>query len=107
MELWVKTSATDDSFMSWGQDASMKKWIFRNDGSGYLRVEINGGSRSTSGAMNNNTWRHVATTYAGADFGGSNSISTGTKYPIPVQTHMRILVTTSMYASETIIPTVG
>jgi hypothetical protein len=49
--------------MSWGQDASKKKFIFRNNSSGMLKVEINGFSRdSTTTSMNNNVWRHIATT---------------------------------------------
>ena len=53
METWVKTSGTNDALMSWGQDAVNKKWIWRNQGSGNLRVELNGGGRESNSAMNN------------------------------------------------------
>ena len=63
METWVKTSGTDKALMSWGQDAVNQKWIWRNQGSGNLRVELNGGGRESNSAMNNNTWRHVAAVF--------------------------------------------
>ena len=53
METWVKTSGTNKALMSWGQDAVNKKWIWRNQGSGNLRVELNGGGRESNSAMNN------------------------------------------------------
>ena len=62
METWVKTTA-NQAFMSWGQDAVNKKWIWRNQGSGNLRVEVNGGGRESNSAMNNNTWRHLAAVF--------------------------------------------
>ncbi|MEE3061300.1 MAG: DUF2341 domain-containing protein, partial [Verrucomicrobiota bacterium] len=63
METWVKTTGANQAFMSWGQDAVNKKWIWRNQGSGNLRVEVNGGGRESNSAMNNNTWRHLAAVF--------------------------------------------
>ena len=34
METWIKTSASDDAIMSWGQDATREKWIWRLQGLG-------------------------------------------------------------------------
>ena len=62
-ETWVKTSSTGKALMSWGQDAVNAKWIWRNQGSGNLRVELNGGGRESNSAMNNNAWRHVAAVF--------------------------------------------
>ncbi len=62
-ETWVKTSSTGKALMSWGQDATYKKWIWRTQGSGNHRVEISSGGRESNSAMNNNAWRHVAAVF--------------------------------------------
>ena len=64
MQMWVKTAAVDDALMSWGEDATNKKWVLRTETGLRLRVEINGGGReSNSLALGNNTWTHVSATF--------------------------------------------
>ena len=64
METWIKTSAVSDAIMSWGQDATRKKWIWRlQDSAGGFRLEVSGGGRETDASFNNNVWRYVAVTY--------------------------------------------
>ena len=31
MQMWVKTAAVDDALMSWGENATNKKWVFRTE----------------------------------------------------------------------------
>jgi hypothetical protein len=62
-ETWIKTTGTDQAFMSWGQDSSPKKWTWRTQAAGNLRVEINGGGRESTAAVNNNAWRHIAAVF--------------------------------------------
>ena len=65
MQMWVKTASHADVLMSWGENATNKKWVLRTvDGGLRLRVEINGGGReSNSLALGNNTWTHVSATF--------------------------------------------
>ncbi|MCZ6678531.1 MAG: carboxypeptidase regulatory-like domain-containing protein [Candidatus Poribacteria bacterium] len=57
---WIRTTATNVAIVSWGQNSAGKKWTFRLDGSGRIRVEVNGGNTAGNTAVNDNTWRHVA-----------------------------------------------
>ena len=48
MQLWVKTAAVDDALMSWGENATNKKWVLRTETGLRLRVEVNGGGRESN-----------------------------------------------------------
>ena len=62
-EAWIKTTSTNKAFMSWGQDTNLKKWVWGTQGAGNFRVGVNGGSRESNVAVNNNAWRHVAAVF--------------------------------------------
>lgn len=66
IEAWIKTSAVDDDIVSWGRNSSGEKFIFKLDGSGKLRVEVNGGSIIGTAILNDDKWHHVAVTFNGA-----------------------------------------
>ena len=59
MVAWVKTSKASAAIMSWGEDTSGKKWIFRTD-NGKLRVEVNGGAIVGNTSVSDDQWHHVA-----------------------------------------------
>ena len=65
MQMWVKTATNKGVLMSWGQNSTNNKWVFRTTDSGLkLRTEINGGGReSNSLALGNNSWTHVSATF--------------------------------------------
>lgn len=66
VEAWIKTGVTGKDIVSWGTNSSGQKFIFRLDGSGKLRVEVNGGSIIGTTVLNDNKWHHVAMTFNGA-----------------------------------------
>jgi len=69
MSAWIKTSNnTNHDIMSWGANNNGEKWVFRvqdQNGAvnGNLRVEVNGGFRTGSTVLGDNTWRHVVATW--------------------------------------------
>ena len=65
MQIWIKTATNKGVLMSWGQNSTNNKWVFRTTDSGLrLRAEINGGGReSNSLSLGNNTWTHVSATF--------------------------------------------
>ena len=65
VEAWIKTSVTDKEIVSWGKDQAGKKWVFRVNGNGALRVEVNGGYTFGTTLLNDNKWHHVACTFQG------------------------------------------
>jgi hypothetical protein len=66
VEAWIKTGVAGNDIVSWGRNARGEKFTFRLDGSGQLRVEINGGSIVGTTVLNDNEWHHVAVTFSGA-----------------------------------------
>ena len=66
VEAWIKTGVAGNDIVSWGRNARGEKFTFRLDGSGKLRVEINGGSIVGTTVLNDNEWHHVAVTFSGA-----------------------------------------
>jgi len=60
---WIKTT-TFGEIMSWGQDTTSLKWIFRvqesNGTLGAIRIEISGGYVVGSIDVRDNEWHHVA-----------------------------------------------
>ncbi len=66
IEAWIKTGVTGKDIVSWGTNSSGQKFIFRLDGNGKLRVEVNGGSIIGTTVLNDNKWHHVAVTFNGA-----------------------------------------
>src|SRR6056300_745667 len=65
MQMWIKTATNKGVLMSWGQNSTNNKWVFRTTDSGLrLRAEIAGGGReSNSLSLGNNTWTHVSATF--------------------------------------------
>ena len=66
IEAWIKTGVAGNDLVSWGTNSSGQKFIFRLDGNGKLRVEVNGGSIIGTTVLNDNKWHHVAVTFNGA-----------------------------------------
>ena len=66
VEAWIKTGVTNKDIVSWGRNSSGEKFIFKLDGSGKLRVEVNGGSIVGTKVLNDNKWHHIAVTFNGA-----------------------------------------
>ncbi|NQT85550.1 LamG domain-containing protein [bacterium] len=66
---WIRTSGpADQDILSWGQDNSTRKWVFRLQGSngpidGNLRVEVNGGYQVGTTDLRDGRWHHVAATW--------------------------------------------
>ena len=67
VEAWIKTSIADKEIVSWGNNQGGKKWVFRLNGNGALRVEVNGGYTYGSTILHDNQWHHVACTFQGND----------------------------------------
>jgi hypothetical protein len=66
IEAWIKTSSAGNDIVSWGRNTSGEKFIVRLDGSGKLRVEVNGGSYVGTAILNDDEWHHIAVTFNGA-----------------------------------------
>ena len=62
IEAWIKTSVAGKEIVSWGTNSSGRKFTFRLDASGKLRVEVNGGSIIGTRVLNDDKWHHVAIT---------------------------------------------
>jgi hypothetical protein len=60
IEAWIKTGVTGKDIISWGSNNTAKKWIFRVNSTGGLRVEINGGYTIAATNLADNQWHHVA-----------------------------------------------
>ena len=65
VEAWIKTTVADKEIVSWGDNQGGEKWVFRINGGGQLRVEVNGGSIYGSTLLNDDIWHHVACTFQG------------------------------------------
>ncbi len=59
-DAWIKTSNVNQEICSWGKNSSGQKWVFRINGDGTIRVEVNGGSVYGKTAVNDNNWHHVS-----------------------------------------------
>jgi hypothetical protein len=58
---WIKTTAVGQgNILSWGADQAGQKWIFRAESSGVLSAAVYGGYVSTTAAINDGQWHHVA-----------------------------------------------
>lgn len=66
VEAWIKTSVSGKDIVSWGSNNSGRKFILRLDGTGRLRVEVNGGSYIGTKVLNDDKWHHVALTFNGS-----------------------------------------
>lgn len=63
MEAWIKSSSTQTvtgMIMSWGELANQQKWDMRITGTGFLRIEYQGGGVQGTTIINDDTWHHVA-----------------------------------------------
>ena len=60
IEAWIRTGVTGKDIISWGSNNTGKKWIFRVNSTGGLRVEINGGYTIGTTNLDDNQWHHVA-----------------------------------------------
>ena len=67
VEAWIKTEYGDKEIVSWGTNQGGKKWVFRLNGNGALRVEVNGGYAYGSTLLHDNQWHHVVCTFQGSD----------------------------------------
>ena len=65
VEAWIKTTTADKEIVSWGENIGGEKWVFRVNGDGTLRVEVNGGYIYGSTALTDGNWHHVACVFSG------------------------------------------
>ncbi len=66
-EAWIKTTTAGKEIVSWGQNATGKKWLLRLDGSGKFRVEVNNGFIVGTKVMNDGQWHHLAVSFGGGN----------------------------------------
>ena len=62
---WIKTDVanTNMTIMSWGENATGQKWRMRQDTTGGLRIEVNGGYHYGVTNIGDGNWHHVAVTF--------------------------------------------
>ena len=61
---WIRTTmAGNNNIMSWGQNVAGQKWRMRVDGTGGLRIEVNGGYHIGVTNVADGRWHHVAVTF--------------------------------------------
>jgi hypothetical protein len=60
VEAWIKTNIKGMDIVSWGSNNTGKKWIFKLNPTGNIRVEVNGGYSSGNTVLTDNQWHHVA-----------------------------------------------
>ena len=65
IEAWIKTTTADKEIVSWGKNNGGKKWVFRVNGGGQLRVEVYGGYTYGTTLLNDGKWHHVACVLTG------------------------------------------
>lgn len=65
VEVWIKTSVAGRELVSWGLNATGQKFSFRLEGSGFVRLEINGGFKVGTTVLNDNNWHHIAMVFNG------------------------------------------
>jgi hypothetical protein len=100
VEAWIKTTTAGKEIVSWGQNSSGKKWVFRLDGSGKLRTEVNSGFIVGTTALTDGNWHHVAVSFGGGNINtaklyvdgqletistsGSRIVNTGSSYNVRI-----------------------
>lgn len=65
IEAWIKTPTPNKNIAAWGLDQQGKRFTFRTDATGGLRVEINGGYVIGATNVCDNEWHHVAMVFNG------------------------------------------
>ncbi|MBN2312519.1 MAG: hypothetical protein JXM79_01230 [Sedimentisphaerales bacterium] len=62
---WIRTDVpnTNLTIMSWGENVVGEKWRVRQDVTGGLRVEVNGGYHYGVTSIGDDAWHHVAVTF--------------------------------------------
>lgn len=70
IETWIKTGTTNKNIAVWGSNTSGKRFTFRVDATGGLRVEINGGYIIGATNVTDDQWHHVAVVFSGSDLNG-------------------------------------
>lgn len=67
IETWIKTGVTNKNIAVWGSNSSGKRFTFRVDATGGLRVEISGGYVIGATNVADDNWHHVAVVFNGVD----------------------------------------
>lgn len=70
IDVWIKTDKVNGEICSWGKDAPGQKWVFRVNGDGTLRTEVNGGGINGTTVITDNKWHHVACVFSGTNIAG-------------------------------------
>lgn len=60
---WIKTIKGGAEILSWGQNVATQKWVFRTDGTGGIRAEVNGGYIIGSTDLRDDSWHYVAAVF--------------------------------------------
>jgi len=63
IEVWIKTTAFSVTIASWGTNLTSKKWVFKINSNGFLRIENRGGNIVGATPVNDGQWHHVACTF--------------------------------------------
>jgi len=70
IDAWIKTTKVNGEICSWGTDRGGEKWVFRVNGDGTLRTEVNGGGVNGTTVIADGEWHHVACVFSGTDVTG-------------------------------------
>lgn len=65
MDAWIRTETVNGEIISYGMNQQGKKWVFRINDNGALRVEVNGGAIVGKTILTDNEWHHVACVFSG------------------------------------------
>ena len=60
VEAWIRTTVTGKEIVSWGTNVTGQKYLVRLDGSGRLRMEVNGGNAIGTTNVADGEWHHIA-----------------------------------------------
>lgn len=90
IEAWIKTTATNKNIAAWGVDAQGKRFTFRLNSDGRLRVEINGGSVIGTLPVNDDSWHHVAVVLNGSSLSNISFYVDGVLDPVGQLTNLQI-----------------
>ncbi len=67
VETWINSIVPNKEIISWGVNNAAEKWIFRINGNGTIRIEVNGGYVYGTTNVNDGEWHHVACVFSGSN----------------------------------------
>ncbi len=67
MEAWINSTVANKEMISWGINSASEKWVFRINGNGTIRAEVNGGFIYGTTNVDDGQWHHVACVLSGSN----------------------------------------